>query len=126
ADVPALPLTPCERADQARCLLSWQSFAEPADPKLVTDVYDASRGPGGVPRAGSAMVCVNPLTGTSGGEAPASANLGTLIPNDDVSDAAFRRGAVPARCDLRGFLLMGDNDGLPALGPYVLPGNNYH
>jgi len=34
--------------------------------------------------------------------------------------------AVPARCDLRGFLLIGDNDRLPAMGPYGLPGNNYH
>ncbi|WP_284734433.1 DUF3089 domain-containing protein [Sphingosinicella terrae] len=126
ADVPVLPLPPCQSSDQARCLLSWQSFAEPADPKLVTDVYDASRGPGGVPRAGSAMVCVNPLTGTAGGEAPAGANLGTLIPNDDFSNASFRRSAVAARCDLRGFLLIGDNDAVPAMGSYVLPGNNYH
>ena len=32
-------------------------------------------------------------------------------------------GAVPARCDERGLLLIGDP---PELGPYVLPGNNYH
>jgi hypothetical protein len=30
---------------------------------------------------------------------------------------------VPARCDTRGLLLIGDP---PDLGPYVLPGNNYH
>ena len=28
------------------------------------------------------------------------------------------------RCDARGFLLIGENP--PELGPYVLPGNNYH
>ena len=32
--------------------------------------------------------------------------------------------AVPARCDSRGFLLIGET--VPDLGPYVLPGNNYH
>jgi hypothetical protein len=33
-------------------------------------------------------------------------------------------GAVPARCDPAGFLLIGQEvEGLP---PYVLPGNNYH
>ena len=127
ADLPALPLPACERPDQARCLLSWQSFSEPADPSQVTEVYDASAGPAGVPRAGSAMVCTNPLTGArGGGAAPASANLGTLVPNDDFSSAEFRRGAVPARCGERGFLLIGDNDALPAMGPYALPGNNYH
>jgi Protein of unknown function (DUF3089) len=126
ADLPALPLAGCETAEQAHCIVSWQSFAEPADPAMVTDVYDASRGPGGVPRAGSPMLCVNPLTGTAGGAAPASSNLGTLVPNRDFSDAEFRRGAVPARCDLRGLLLIGDKGALPDMGPYVLPGNNYH
>ena len=126
ADLPALPLPPCERPDEAACVLSWQSFSEPADPKQVTDVYDASRGPGGVPRAGSAMLCVNPLTGTRGGSAPRALNLGSLIPNEAFTNAQFRRQAVPARCDVRGFLLIGDNDTLPEMGPYVLPGNNYH
>ena len=32
-------------------------------------------------------------------------------------------GRVPARCDTRGFLLIGEP---PELGGYVLPGNNYH
>ena len=73
------------------------------------------------------MLCTNPLTGARGGAAPASANLGTLVPNEELTDGAeFRRGAVPARCDVRGFLLIGDNDALPEMGPYVLPGNNYH
>ena len=126
ADLPALPLPACQRPDQARCLLSWQSFAEPADPQMVTDVYDASVGPGGVSRAGSPMVCVNPLTGARGGAAPKEANLGTLVPNDDFSEATFTPRAVAARCDVRGFLLIGDNDALPEMGGYSLPGNNYH
>ena len=126
ADLPALPLPACERPDQARCLLSWQSFSEPAEPSQVTDVYDASAGPGGVARAGSAMLCTNPLTGARGGAAGADRNLGTLVPNEDMTEAEFRPRAVPARCDLRGFLLIGDNDSLPDMGPYALPGNNYH
>ena len=126
ADLPAIPLPVCERADQARCLISFQSFAEPADAGMVTDVYDRSAGPGGVARAGSPMVCVNPLTGTRGAAAPKEANLGSLVPNADFSDATFTPGAVPARCDVRGFLLIGEKDGLPDFGRYVLPGNNYH
>ena len=126
ADLPAMPMPACERPNQAYCLVSFQSFAEPADPEMVTDVYDESTGPTGLRRAGSPMLCVNPLTGARGGSAPKSRNLGTLVPNDDFSDAEFARGAVPARCDLRGFLLIGDNDALPDMGRYVLPGNNYH
>jgi hypothetical protein len=126
ADLPALPLPPCEAPEEAGCVLSWQSFSEPADPKQVTDVYDASHGPQGVPRAGTAMLCVNPLTGSRGGSAPRDRNRGTLIPNEAFTNAEFRPRAVPARCDVRGFLLVGDNDALPQMGPYVLPGNNYH
>lgn len=126
ADLPAFPLPACSLPDEARCVLSWQSFSEPADPGQVTEVYDASSGPGGASRAGSAMLCTNPLTGTERGSAPPGRNLGTLVPNDDFSEAEFRRGAVGARCDARGFLMIGPNDALPEMGPYVLPGNNYH
>lgn len=126
ADLPAIPLPACERPDQAHCLISFQSFAEPADPDMITDVYDQSTGPGGVARAGSPMVCVNPLTGTRGAAAPKEANLGSLVPNADFSDATFTPRAVPARCDVRGFLLIGENGSLPEFGRYVLPGHNYH
>jgi Protein of unknown function (DUF3089) len=126
ADLPTLPFPACARADQARCLVSWQSFAEPADPSQITDVYDESTAPGRRSRNGSDMVCINPLTGAAGGAAPASANLGTLVPNEAMTEAEFRRGAVGARCGPRGFLLIGATDALPAMGPYALPGNNYH
>jgi len=126
ADLPALPLPPCERPDQAGCLVSWQSFSEPADPSQVTEVYDASTSPEGVARAGTAMLCVNPLTGARGDAGPRERNLGTLIPDERLELAEFRRGLVPARCDARGFLLIGDNDALPEMGAYALPGNNQH
>ncbi|MBA3676415.1 MAG: DUF3089 domain-containing protein [Sphingosinicella sp.] len=124
ADLPKLGLPACQTADQAGCIISWQSFAEPADPKMVTDVYDASIGLTGQPRAGSPMLCVNPLTGSPAGEAAAKANLGTLVPNKELTDAELVTPGVPARCDIRGFLLIGEDQ--PDLGEYVLPGNNYH
>jgi hypothetical protein len=123
ADLPALGLPECASADQAGCILSWQSFAEPADPALVTEVFDRTPGYTGAPRAGTAMICTNPVTGTPNSAAPASANLGTLFPTKDLSDATLRPGQVPARCDGRGFLLIGQP---PEVGPFVLPGNNYH
>jgi hypothetical protein len=124
ADLPALGLAACETRAQAGCILSWQSFSEPADPKMVTDVYDASAGPNGVRRAGSPMLCVNPLSGVRSGQAPVATNLGMLVPNEKLTEGALKTPAVGARCDVRGFLLIGE-DG-PDLGAYVLPGNNYH
>ncbi|MBA2918189.1 DUF3089 domain-containing protein [Sphingomonas sp. MAH-20] len=122
-DLPALGLPACTRADQAGCVLSWMSFAEPADPDLITDTYDASTGFDGQPRKGTPFLCVNPITGTQDGAAPASANLGTLYPSEDLSAAEIKAGQVPARCAGRGILLIGEG---PKLAPYVLPGNNYH
>jgi hypothetical protein len=126
ADLELLGLPACATAGQSGCILSWQSFAEPADPQMVTDVYDASVAPNGKQRAGSPMLCVNPLTGMSGGEASASANLGTLIPNAELTEAEMRVAAVSARCDVGGFLMIGEKERLSDLPPYVLPGNNYH
>jgi hypothetical protein len=124
ADLPRLGLPGCAAAEQAACVLSWQSFAEPADPKMITEVYDASRGFSGAARRGTPMLCVNPLTGTAGGAATAQANKGTLVPNKELTAGSLVAPGVAARCDSRGFLLIGDR--APDLGPYVLPGNNYH
>jgi hypothetical protein len=123
-DLPAMGLPACARADQAGCILSWQSFAEPADYAAIVAAYDRTAGFDGRSRSGSAMLCTNPLTGIPGGAAPASANLGTLYPAADLKSGRLIAGRVPARCDPRGFLLIGaPPDDIDA---YVLPGNNYH
>jgi hypothetical protein len=123
ADLPRLGLPECASGTQTRCLLSWVTFAEPADPSLVTDHYDGTTGFDGAPRAGTPIVCTNPLVGLPDAVVPATANLGTLYPSADLSTAAITAGKVPARCGPRGLLLIGEP---PAVGPYVLPGNNYH
>jgi hypothetical protein len=122
-DLPALGLPPCVRPDQAGCIMSWLSFAEPADPSGLLAAYRTSTGFDGQPRDNSPVLCTNPITGGVGGSAPASANLGTLVPNTDLTGGKIIRGVVPARCSRRGLLLIGDP---PTMGPAVLPGNNYH
>lgn len=124
ADLPSMGLPACATPDQTGCILSWQSFGEPADPSLITDTFDASHGFTGKPRAGTPLLCTNPITGKPDDKAPAEANLGGLLPSQDLSTAVLRKNLVPARCDNRGFLLIGSSP--PDLGPYVLPGNNYH
>ena len=124
ADLPRMGLPACSAADEAGCILSWQSFGEPADPSLILDTFDASNGFTGLPRARTLMVCTNPLTGKPNDDAPPEANLGALIQDKDLRNAHIERGRVSARCDGRGLLMIGGNP--PDLGPYVLPGNNYH
>ena len=124
ADLPALGLPACQAPGQANCILSWQSFLDPADPRLIREAYNASTGLTGMPRKGTAMLCINPLTGAPNSTAPASANLGSLVPLASLDGADLKPGLVPARCDPEGLLLIG---GAPAgYRSYVLPGGNYH
>jgi len=123
ADLPALGLPACSAAEQTGCILSWMSFGEPANPDLVLSSYEHSAGFLGEDRKRQDMLCVNPLTGTKNGKAAPEANPGTLVPNADLTTASLMHGRVGAQCE--GGLLLIDGD-IPALGPFVLPGNNYH
>ena len=123
ADLPATGLSPCNAPDQAACVLSWQSFAEPANASLVLDNWVGSKSAGGVVRQRQDMLCTNPISGSRDSAAAAGANPGTLVPTADLAGATLAIGRVGARCE-DGFLMI---DGIiPALGPYVLPGNNFH
>ena len=122
-DLPELGLPACGTADQAGCLMSWSTYAEPADPSPVLETYANSTGFDGTLRGDSAILCTNPLNGGSATDASASLNLGTLKPETDLTNGSLVPAAVPARCDDRGLLLIGDP---PDMGRYVLPGNNYH
>ncbi|PKP96785.1 MAG: hypothetical protein CVT74_16025 [Alphaproteobacteria bacterium HGW-Alphaproteobacteria-13] len=128
-DIAALGLPACQTPEQKGCILGWASFAEPADPKMVTEAYDGTIGFDGRPRADTRMLCTNPLTGVPDTEAPAEANLGTLRPSRDFKQGDLIPGKVGAKCDdTRGFLMLGDADVVKdyVVAGYVLPGNNYH
>ncbi|MEX0342126.1 MAG: DUF3089 domain-containing protein [Erythrobacter sp.] len=123
-DLPALPFPACAAANQPACLIAYASFSDDGDPGQLLRRYSMIPGLDGEPRGESdPIVCVNPLTGRVGDSATARANLGTLVPNDDLATAELVSGAVPARCDDQGLLRIGDP---PELGEGVLPGGNYH
>ncbi len=122
-DLPAMGLPACAEPDQRGCVISWLSFAEPADIAMVAKAYGRRAALDGKMPQGSPFLCSNPLTGGIGGSAPADANLGTLVPAESLTTGKLVPGMVPARCGDDGFLYIGDP---PKLGPYVLPGNNYH
>jgi hypothetical protein len=123
-DLPALGFPACAAARQTGCILSWQSFAQPADTSAVDAVFDGANGFDGQPRKGSAMLCTNPLTGGAGSQGSAAANRGVLMGDGNVgSTQLMPPGGIGARCAGRGFLML---DSAPKLGAAVLPGNNYH
>jgi hypothetical protein len=124
ADLPALGLPACEEPGQANCIISWQTFAEPADPSQIGQVYDSTIGLTGKSRRATPMLCINPLTGAPATAALRTANLGSLVPRVRLDGADLLPGQIPARCDKSGILLIGPP---PAgYGNYILPGQNYH
>ena len=123
-DLPALPLPACASPGQSGCIVSYLSFADDGDPGQLLTRYSQMPGLDGQPRGTEdPVLCVNPLTGMAGGSAPASDNLGTLVPEDSLATAELVSGAVGARCGENGILYIGDP---PELGQGVLPGGNYH
>ena len=122
-DIPAMGLPACRAADEAGCILSWQSYKEPANTKMIRDAYERPATANGRRRRLDDMVCTNPISGTLEGSAAPADNLGTLIPTADLSSATLAPGVVGAQCK-GGFLMI--DGAVPPLGPYVLPGNNYH
>jgi hypothetical protein len=122
-DLPLMGLPACAAPEQSGCVVSWLSYGEPADPAMTLAAYARRPALDGKAPKGSAFLCSNPLTGRIEGEAPASSNLGTLKPNKDTTAGSLVTGLVSARCRPDGLLSIGP---APELGPYVLPGNNYH
>lgn len=117
ADLAAVGLPACGSSGQAGCVLSWQSFA--ADGELAAALKGFALVPdlAGAPLGTRPMLCVNPLTGSAAPAGP-ERNAGTLI------QEALQPRRVGARCDARGLLLVA-----PAprdIGPFVLPGGNFH
>jgi hypothetical protein len=124
-DLPKMGVPACARADQAGCVVSWLTVADPADTGMLVQAYGRRTGLDGRSVAGSAFLCTNPLTGTQGTGADAGANLGTLVPDLPARSGALVAKVVPAACETDHFLHIGPPPKLD-LGPYVLPGNNYH
>lgn len=120
-DLPQTGLEACPAPDATPCVMSWTAFAEPADPSQMRDAMRNLAPFGGAIDTGP-VLCTNPLTGDARPEAPANANHGTLVPDAYMREASIRPGAVSAKCDARGLLLI---KGQPNLGNYVLPGNDY-
>ena len=123
ADLPALGFPVCRSADESGCILTWMSFTDPPNPSLILSSWEQTRGPAGERRRREDIACVNPISGALEGVALPADNPGTLVPNGDFSSATLVEGAVGAYCDDGLLIVSGE---VPPLGPYVLPGNNYH
>jgi hypothetical protein len=123
SDLPALGLPACTAADEARCVLSWMSFREPANPSFIFEEWSKTKGYTGGERRQQDVLCVDPISGTQNGTGMPQDNPGTLVPTADLKSATLQPGVVGGHCG-NGLLLL--DGAIPPLGPYVLPGNNFH
>ena len=124
-DLPAMGLPACSAPDQAGCVMSWLTVADPAETEMLLRAYARRPGLDGKAVNNSAFLCTNPLNGGQPGLADAKANLGTLVPDAQMQEGELTPGVVPAVCGQDHFLHIGAPPDLK-MGSYVLPGNNYH
>ncbi len=116
-DLAAMRLPGCATASATHCVVSWRSYAEPAE---VSDYRTAD--PAAM-RSAAPLLCVNPLIGAVGGSAPAAANRGSLVPGKGDEGGRLVARGIGAACRAT-YLSIGDPPG--AFDRYVLPGNNFH
>ncbi len=118
ADLARMKLPACASAAATHCVLSWRSYAEPAE---VTDFRTPDPD---TLRPTAPLVCTNPLLGaTSAAAVPAAQNRGSLLPGKDDRTGTLIAGGIGAACRAT-YLSIGDPPG--GFTQYVLPGNNYH
>ena len=122
-DLPAMGISACAGPQQTGCAISFLSFTDDAEPATMRQAYERFASPPGTPSELPHYLCSNPLTGGIGGAAPASANLGGIIPDLKMEHAKIAPSLVGAACNADGTLRIGPG---PDMGPFVLPGGNYH
>ena len=122
-DLPAMGLPACATPQQTGCVISYLSFADEADTAMMREAYERLATTGAGPKPASHYLCSNPLTGGIGGAAPASANIGGIVPDLKMEHARIVPGLVGASCNADGTLRIGAGTDM---GPFVLPGGNYH
>ncbi|MBB4630625.1 DUF3089 domain-containing protein [Sphingosinicella soli] len=95
-DLPKLGLKPCETPEETGCIIAFQSYAEPAQPESIFDPFYTTIGLTGAPRAGTHLLCINPLTG--GPDLPAAAEQETAeapAAAEDIARSSLAAQAAP-------------------------------
>ena len=127
ADLGALDgIDACDGPDATGCVVSWQSFGADGDPSDVEAGFAASLGLNGLPKAGTTMLCTNPLSWTTSDDAVARDDNPGAVPyaTGEQPIGAPIAGLTGARC-ADGILYLDPAPGEP-FTQYLLPGDNYH
>ncbi len=121
-DLAAMGMPACDQADQSGCVISYLSFTDNADTGMMRGSYERFAGKS-EPSGEKSYLCSNPLTGGIGGSAAPTRNPGGLVPDAKFEQGTLTKALVGATCVDDGTLRIGTG---PDMGPFVLPGGNYH
>lgn len=125
-DLPLMKMPACKEARSTACVVSYLSFADPPETEMLLRAYARRRGLDGKEvGTNPEFICVDPVDGIENGKSAAKDNLGTLVPDIMKGTGYLTAGVVPAACGADHLLHIGPPPELE-MGPYVLPGNNYH
>lgn len=127
ADLGGMPgIDACQTATQTGCVVSYQTFGPNGDTAGIEGFFQSTTSLSGIARAGTKMLCTNPLTWTIDGAAEADANLGAQIRVPD--DSPLREPLVGfdgAACDENGFLFLNSVPG-EDWQEFKMSGENFH
>lgn len=101
ADLPALGLKPCETPEETRCIIAYQSYAEPAQPESIFNPFYTTTGLTGEPRKDTHLLCTDPLAGPTLPLAVGAEEDETVTAEDDDAPAEAENpvdaaGVIPA------------------------------
>ncbi|MBO6503244.1 MAG: DUF3089 domain-containing protein [Kordiimonadaceae bacterium] len=127
ADLGAMPgIEACQTATDTQCVVSYQTFGPDGDAEGIKAFFESSTSLAGLPRAGTQMLCTNPLTWTIDGAADADANIGAqarMGDDDPLGEPIV--GLNGAACDADGFLVL-ENEPGEAWQEFKMSGENFH
>ncbi len=127
-DLGALPdIDACKTPKDTGCVVSWQTFGLGGSPANLKTYMEQTIGLSGQPRAGSQMLCTNPLDWQIGSNGTRSAHMGAI---ERANDANAPLGAplkkfTGTQCGTDGILYITDLPG-DAWQQYKMAGENYH
>jgi len=126
-DLAVLPgIDACEGKTDTGCVVSFQSFDKDGDASPLLKVVAATPGLNGKLRAGTKMLCTNPLSWEVDGTATKAANLGAieLLPEAGPISAPIP-SLTGARCGKDGVLYL-TRPPQGSWSEYQMAGGNYH
>jgi hypothetical protein len=99
ADLPAIGLSACASPDQTGCVLSWQSFGQPANPDLIITAWEGTKGLTGINRERKERIAIRVYCSSTGqsrrlGHSPCRATIitSTTTPCSGLRSGTTRHG----------------------------------